>query len=272
MEWKKFCALDLCSEEAQNRLREFAFLRFRNLASRYAHRTSVKDTRSLAPEKKDSWHLFETHMTVKTTQQGKRYKDWLFARTIRSDDPALDVIQGGASLIMRQVVRDFLRQEFPPKNIVSLHSPLSNNIGGSFTLEDLLPVDIDPSSEAALREYEKLAEVHADNFFENMTRRERLALLAREIGISLTHKTIEKIAGCRKSMLNAAYQDFMRRIAARLRTEYRDDDNESVLQLALMTVGNVKKSVLDWGKSENACAELFRTVEGGGRAALTGLK
>lgn len=259
-EWKKRCALGLCSKATQDRLREFAFLRFRKLILRYAHHTNIQDTRSIMPQEKDSWHLFETHLTVKTSKQGQRYKDWLFARTLKSNDPAIDIIQGGASLIMRDVVREFLRRECSARNTVSLHQPLVHG-EEIFTLEELLPGSIDPSREVIRREYATLAEGHARAVFKNMSKRERLVLLAREIGVSLAHEAVEKIAGCRKSTLHTVYHDFMKRVVATMKTEYRDDDSESVLSLTLMTISYVKGSVLDWGKSEPACAHLFRLSE-----------
>lgn len=258
MEWKKICALGLCSEETQSRLRKFGSVRFRKFLSQYATGTSVRSTYHVDLDAEDAWHLLETRLMINTTKRGKRYKDWLFARVKYSDDPPIDVIQGGASLIMRDAVREFLKREFSPRNTVSLSMPLAEGeSGGTLTLEDLLPGDADPSCQAALREYEELAREHAKAAFGEMSRRERLAITAREIGVSLAHSLIEKAAGCRKSVLNSSYHGFMRRTAERLKAEYPDDDNESVLWLTLITINNVKKSVLEWAKSENACAGFF---------------
>ncbi|MFC1497234.1 hypothetical protein ACFLS1_02010 [Verrucomicrobiota bacterium] len=255
IEWKEKCALALCSEEIQEQLRQFAFLRFRKLAFQYVHRTSVGNGQALVPDKKDAWHMFETHLVVKTTKQGKRYKDWLFARTRCSDDAPIDVIQGGASLIMRDVVREHLRREYSPNNMVSFNKPLSAE--GTFTLEDLLPGDIDPSCEAELHEYEELAERHAKDVFRDMEQRERVAFLAKDIGVSLADKAIIQLAGCKKSVLNTAYHNFMKKIASKLINEYPDDGHESVLRLTMMTISNIKENVWNWGKSEKACAHLF---------------
>ena len=117
VEWKELCAADLCSDTARQALREFAFLRFRKFAYQYAHRTNTGGTGALVPDAGDAWHLFETHLAVKTTKQGKRYKDWLFDRVRSTKDPPLDVVQGGASLMMRDVVRERHRLRDGPGNV-----------------------------------------------------------------------------------------------------------------------------------------------------------
>jgi hypothetical protein len=209
-------------------------------------------------------------VTVKNTQRGKRYKDWLFVRTQVSCDPPLDVIQGGASLIMRDVVRDFLRREQPFRHTTSLDAPLAIGEGARVTLLDMLAAELDPVSQLCLHEYEALADGHAGDILSDLTVRERIALLAKELRISLAHPFVEEMAGCKKSVLNDAYRGFLVRIASRLRARYPDDGAESVLTLTLMTLRRVSEEVVRTARSENPFAPLFMLAERCHETACTG--
>ena len=250
IEWKKLCLLDPCSTETQEKLHSFAKARFTGLLRRYS-----KDIKPL--EHHASWHLFETHMMVKTTKQGKRYKDWLFARVASSNDDTLNIVQGGASLIMRDVVREFLHRECQQLDMLSLDEPLLNSKESSVTLLDLLPAQIDPFSEIYLHEYESLAHEHAEEFLEDMSERERIILIARHIGISLAHPRVEAITNCKKSILNRSYRGLMTRIADHLRARYNDDDTESILTLSLMTIHRMALGLIEQAKIKKSYTELF---------------
>ncbi|MFO7870164.1 MAG: hypothetical protein R6V03_01880 [Kiritimatiellia bacterium] len=256
IEWKKLCALNLCSTSAQVVLKTFAAFRFTKLMERYR---AYADGPSSAPE--NPWHLLETHMTVKNTRGGKRLKDWLFARVKSSSDNALDVIQGGASLIMRDVAREYLRRECARPRTVSLDRPLPGRGTSSVTILDVLASGLDPSYETCLREYEDLARRHAGDFLRDMSRRERVALTAKRLGISLADSAVTKTAGCRKSVLFTAYRDLLARIASHLGAKYSADGAESVLTLTLMTLEEAASKVISRAKSEKSFSELFLLSE-----------
>lgn len=261
IEWKRFCALGLCSEQVQEQLREFACSRFRKFVRQYFDRTGCTDARPLDHDERDAWHLFEAHLVVKATKRGKCYKDWLFARAQCSNDPALDVIQGGATLIMRDVVREFLKQHVQPWNVISMDRPLVSGGDDSLTLHDLLPCVVDPSSEAAMREYEQLATDRGNRVFCDMTRRERVAVLAKATGVSLSHKAVLRAAGSRKSVLNTVYHALMENLASAIKLDFPDDDSASVLALTLMVVDEVKGRVLEWGRDLKTCAAIWRLAD-----------
>jgi hypothetical protein len=265
VEWKQRCALGLCSQETICGLRRFAEIRFRHFLRKYVHRTNLGHDQSL-PVATDAWHLFETHLTLKTSGQGKQYKDWLFARLQNSSDPPLAVIQGGATLLMRDVVREHLRKEFSPSTVQSLNQPCVNE-GFEFTLEDLLPGRLDPAREAEQREFEKLARVGANTFFEQMNQRERIGFLAKQLDIPLAHPAVQTAAGCGKSMVHAAFRDAVIRLAARLHTDFAQDDPGAVRCLTVMTLGEINTLVLDWANSEKTCVSLFWIAGGGSSEA-----
>lgn len=263
IEWKQRCALDLCSAAARTALRSFAGARCQNFARKCRETGRADGAAPPLLAAADAWHLLETHLVVKTDAAGKRYKDWLFARVAgRAGQAALDAIQGGATLIMRDVVREHLRREYSPREFTSLNAPLSDG-DVPLTLEDILPGGADPADEAGQREIERLAGEHASGFFREMSRRERVALLARELGLSLAHPAVARAAGCGKSMLCAAFRESVTRVAARLLADYGREDLPGVRVLTVRVLDRLTKAVLDWAAiSENACAHLFSLAGG----------
>jgi hypothetical protein len=172
----------------------------------------------------------------------------------------LDALVGGAVVLIRDVAREHLRREKAPSWIVSLQAPIPGVPQVTLTLEDLLPGTVDPAEEAAVREFERLSRVHAHAFFQAMERRERVALLAKELGLSLASPLVEEVAGCRKSALNDAYFTFFKRVAADLKTQYAEDDENSLRILAEMTFRGINDMVWEWGASERSCADFFSRV------------
>ncbi len=254
-EWNDRCALALCSNETQHALRAYGARQFRHYA-RFTAGGAASES-GLSPS--DQWHLFETHLSLRQTRAGKRYKDWLFARVSGASDPPLQVIQGGAGLLMRDVVRAFIRAERPQDRSVSLDAPLSDGADRSFTLHDLLPGALDPAQDLEIRELTRVADLLADASFADLAPRERVAIAAREQGLSLSHPTVERCAGCRKSMLHAAHAAAVGRVADRVRAEYRDEPADSIRLLAVLTLRALGARVLGWAISEKSCARLFST-------------
>lgn len=263
-EWRELCALGRCAESSRHYLQHFAHRRFRTLVDRYAHRTGVEEARALTSTigPRESWHLLETRFLVNSSIHGKRYKDWLFARLEPSPSSALDVIQGGATLILRDAVREYLRLEFPPPRTQSLSRPLQDGAGDPVTLEDLLPDEYDVADQAAHREYVELAEKHAATFFDATDERDRIALLARGLGISFAAPQIEKMAGRRKSVMSQAYRSCVARLASEIQRSYPGEDSASLLMLSRLTLETVTDRVLRWAKSEKRFAPFFLSIEG----------
>lgn len=247
-EWKRLCALDLCSRPARTALTAFARLRFSRYTAKYiANRTFRFD---------DAWHLFEAHMTIKQTGQGKRYKDWLFGRLKYSEDPPVDIIQGGATLIMRDVVRDFLSKESAAQNTISLDKPLDDD-GSPLTMLDLIAADNSTFDRVCELEYQRLADVHARDLYPDTGRRNTAALLAKQAGVALSHPLVEAAAGCRKSVLNDSYNRYVRKVARYLQKKYPEDGAESVLALTLMTLRKITELLFAEKYPEKEFAELF---------------
>lgn len=244
IEWKELCALGRCSEGARHELQQFAVVRFQKYANAEAYRTNDPNGYLLRVTPVDAWHLLEVYFTVHFNRQGKRYKDWLFARTELSEDNPLDVIQGGATVLMREAVREFIRREVPAWGHVSLHAPLHDS-PGSGTIEDLLPGELDPLGEVESREYEDLAAKHANALLGELDKRERVALAAKGLGRSLADPVVLEYAGCKKSVLNAAYGTLIQRVATQIMGAHPGEERASLRYLTERTLAHLREKILE---------------------------
>jgi len=252
-EWKELCALGLCTTTTQKALKTFTEHHGRRFIFRYAHRVGLSNTHAM-PSTDNMWHLFESHLTVKDNRDGKRYKTWLFDRA--TGPGTADTVNGGAVLLLRDVVREYLRREYMPARVVSMHSVVNEGLSG-LTIEDLLPGTLDTANEVAMRELEKFAESHARSLLAEMSLREKVALLARHIGVPSTEPEVVKLAGCQKSVLSKACQGFVAGACERLKAQYPDDDEEGVRMLIVMTLEALGQQVYEWAGTEPKCTSLL---------------
>ncbi|MBM4156868.1 MAG: hypothetical protein FJ221_17855 [Lentisphaerae bacterium] len=256
-QWHARCALTLCDADSAALLRGFAGRR----ASSMVRRLGRLAEDIPAPEPRDAWHLFETHLVTARTREGKRYKDWLFARVgARSGAEALDAIQGGATLILRDVVREMIRHEARPPDTSSLAAPVPGTNG--LTLADLLPGGTSPSDEAEDRDLEALARRAADSRFAAADRRVRVGLCLRALDLPLDGRATERAAGCSKSTLHAAVRDFIAGLAAGVRQTYALEAPGTAHAIAIRAVRELQDLAREWGRSEKSLARFFHKVEG----------
>jgi len=225
--------------------------------SGYAAQTNIEDPETVARvvAATDMWHIFETHLQTGNTRKGKRYKDWLFARIGQANGPALETIEGGASLLMRDVVRRQLQREFARRGTVCF----TDDDAAELQADQLLATP-SPADETARREYEELAARHAVTAFGQMSHRERIALLCREVGLALSHPLAQQAAGCRKTTLHSTYLAFHEKMARAMKASYPEDDPESVLGLTLMLIHAIKGRVTEWAEADASCSQLLGQV------------
>jgi hypothetical protein len=262
-EWKRRCALGRCDPETRRALRQFAHQRFRRYAARGAPAVSAaqRPLAAAALEPDAAWHLWETHAVTGTGRGGRRYKDWLFARAASAGDAPVDVIEAGGALLMRDVVREWLRREFSPAMMTSLDAPLPGS-EGPVTLGDLLPGTADPLDDISRREVDALAARVADETLAGMTRRERVALLAKFLGLSLAHPAVEEAGGCRKTVLNEACVRMMDALGARIRRTFAAEDPACLPALGAAALRRLRERLESEEKAEKRCARLFMVMEG----------
>ncbi len=250
-EWKARCALALCAPAAQEALRDFVARRTRTyLAASRARGGPAED-----PDEREAWHGFETYFVLNRRRSGKSYKDWLFARgtdPAAPGAPTLPALESGASLLLRDVVRERLRRERAPARVRSLQEPVAGaGQAVAVTLEDLLPGGFDTVREVDRRELERLAMRLADTVLAGLSRRERIALLARERGLSCAHPAVCKAAGCGKTALAEAYHSALQAVAGHVR---RDIPREPACVQAALSVAvfeAVRQCLKTWDRAEH---------------------
>ena len=257
LQWKQRCALALCDPDTQSALQDFVCHRFQNYLEFYQKElSSDPDMRATSPAS-DAWHSFETYFYLNQTRHGKSYKSWLFARGLDSShplSPSLPAVESGVSLLLRDVVRERLRHEASPRRVRSLHDPVcvsTDNV--PVTLEDLLPAAVDMDRQVEQHELEQLASI----IINALSRRERIALLARECQMSCAHPSILKTAGCGKSMLAAAHLSALRRVAQYVRDVYPDESAHILASLTVSVFENMGPGVRKWALSEKGLSEFL---------------
>lgn len=251
--WQERCAAARCTPAAQTDLFGFAFDRFR----RYLQKVRPSFSPPSAP---DAWHAFESHLALGRTRATKAWKAWLFARG--GEHPTLNCIQGGATLIMRDVVRSYLRNELHPQWMLSLDAPLgraADRQGSTIALEDLLPDTADPIADVDARDLQALG----DQFFviavERLTDREKIALTVHHNGKTLSHRAVTVAARCGKSSLcNALYQG-IQKMADLLQKALPEESAATRMQVASAMIGKI---ALETEKElEIAHPQLFRYIK-----------
>ena len=255
--WHARCALAPCPPATRDALRRFAWDRFRHYAVRSPGRPAPHDGELPSPE--DCWHLLETSLATSRTRTGKRYKEWLFARLAGSPDPPLDVIQGGASLLMRSVVARHLRSEGRSPSTVSLDAPTGSN-GEGLPLRDLLPDDAAADAAADVGRRLDGAAVVAP-FLRDLAERERLLVLAGRLGLSLAHPAVRAATGLGRSRAYVLWQHIYTRLAEAVRQRFPDEPPRTQLALASEAAAALGAELFSWGAAEKAAAPLFREVE-----------
>ncbi len=235
-EWHARCALDLCSPPTQAALRGFSGRLFGRFLERYRQRCPGRRMPAV-PTDAEAWHLLETHMTVPGVRNGKRYKDWLFARADAGPGDRLDALRGGAGVLLRTAVRRHIAAEGAERNRVSLDAPVDRSgESGALTLADLLPADADPTRPVRNRELEALAAQHADHLIHTLPRRVCVALRAKRAKRSLAHPAVTAEAQCGKSVLREAYRRFLESVFEYLQSRHPNEDRQVLVDLAVCVV------------------------------------
>ncbi|MDA1044478.1 MAG: hypothetical protein O3C57_04560 [Verrucomicrobia bacterium] len=250
-EWNQKCALGLCAPGTQTTLQEFTDRRFRRYLTRYAPSGRVD---RMMPTRNDVWHLFETHLVTDSSRRGKSYKKWLFARAASAGALSDASIESSASLLVRSVVRDYLRREHAPADMRSLDRLTED--GGETEITQLLPTALSPADEASWHEQESMASAAATHWLNQLTSRERIALLGKALGLPLSHGSIVSVAGCSKSVLSECYRALIIRMGESTRSTYRDESKESQIRLTMITLNTLTTRVLAWARQNEDLRDL----------------
>ncbi|MDD5706965.1 MAG: hypothetical protein PHR35_13665 [Kiritimatiellae bacterium] len=254
-EWRKRCALLRCGEPTMAALRGFAWLRFQRFA-----RILLGEAEGAArtPSAADCWHLLESRLAVGRLRSGRRYKEWLFARLESSDDAPLDVIQGGATLLMRDVARYTLAMEAPPAGTRSLDVPTGRDDDGPSLAECLPAATGAPPEQGELAAH---AAALAEDCFGQLDLRARLVLLAKRLNAPLYHPVVLTAAHTSRTRASEIWRAVYQRLAAMARDRYSSDDSARQLALALAASDKLAEIIFRWGRAEKQARPLFVLVE-----------
>lgn len=233
-EWKKHCDSAKCSDDARATLYQFARTCWNHHLDEQSGGGDVPETGEVAGE--DPWHRFESHCAIKQTTEGKSYKDWLFdrIRLLPNGTPA-DKVRSGAFFVMRWVVQDFLRKEGrfrlrrfgrpQPSLSESVHNSEKGKSEEGLTKEDLLPDTVASGQDVELRDLQRIAVEEAQALVRrHFSERQRIVFTAVAMQVPLSHPEVERIAGCKKSVLSDTVNKTLREIAANIHRDYDEDD------------------------------------------------
>ena len=257
-EWAMQCALGLCEASTRLELRAFVSSRFRYYARKCGFLTHADDPAQLFVSPDDAWHLFESRLRLRQTRAGKVYKQWLLARAGEWTDCPL--VESGVTLLVRDVVREHLRYEHMPQAFGSLEQPLPGMTGEPVSLRELLPGDADTALTVEQREIETLGASCSRDVYDRLSHRERVALLAREAGRSITDPVVLRTADCGKSELSRAYHKALDVVASTVRRRFAQDDREVCAAIACATLESVKLLLMHEIVWESDSAKSFNTV------------
>lgn len=198
-QWKERCAAALCDPEVEEAFQRFGRRHFQAHARFVpeASRQGAGWTRKV--EGREAWHLLEAHFLAGRARSGKRYKDWLFLRCDGGAGDWLQAMEGGASVLMRDVVRETVRRECPPS---FMHSMDSIDDSEEIPIEELIPSETyDPWRNLAEEEWLEQARHLAGEIVPRLGRRERVALWARSMGYGLSSSKVCHFANCTPGFL-----------------------------------------------------------------------
>ena len=257
-QWRERCASQLCDAPARDLLQGFVATRFNRFIQRIGF--AVKNVRGagLVPASQ-CMHLLESFIAVGQHKKGKAYKNWLFTR---APETQVGAVEGGVTVLIRDVVRDYVRKEFSPIFMCSMEDLTAGMRGRGLTIDDLISVGPAPDEAVAAREVKELAVEGAHAFVERVDHRTRVALVARELGLSLADPLVLDIAGCRKSALNDSHQKLCQHVCAVLKKRFPREHPGVVRQLVAATLCEVSRAIMDSACGKPPYARLFEAAGG----------
>jgi len=260
LEWKKKCALALCTDpQARAYLLAFGSRRFQTCKNRIENYDGASIT---IPVPEDCWHLFESHaITKKRQEDAKRYKDWIFDRLEKVN---VYGIESGAYGLFRDIARDYVHNEYHERRVDSLEAHLGNHQDSDtpLSLEDLVPGTVNSAcAEAINNEYRDNAEDVAERCFKNLDDREKTAVLASWLGLSLAHKVVVKAAQCQHTMLYRAKDAVCRKMKDEISSLYQDEDPQSLKCLYLFSLHALSERSVTWGRKDSRYHAVFVAAE-----------
>jgi hypothetical protein len=245
--WHEACALALIPVPDRIQLTTVIADRFRSMVRRI---NLHGQGRLSAPNDADCAHLFETYCAMHNRRDGKKYKYWLLTRGRRD----LDTVQSGVMLLVRNVVREWVRDAHPRTAAMSLQQTLGSNT----TLEQLLPDTRSEQRSCEQREWltQKLASDLSD-----LDPVERILLLLRAQGRVFSAPGIQAEFGVGKSTLHKYHRKLLEREAEELSGHFPGLSAEDACSLVLDLLDGWGKQLLSEFLAENTDVPAFKKAK-----------
>jgi hypothetical protein len=186
-------------------------------------------------------HLFETWCALHQRGNGKRYKDWLLSRGRRD----LDTIQSGVMLLVRNVVREWVRDSRAGAAELSLDTPIPEAHG--CTLIELLPA----SGESKDEEGVAWAERKAAALVASVDPLQRAVLMVRAQGRVFSHPQVRADTGFGKTALHRHHRQLLEQVAQEVKEAFPGLSAEEGSRVVLSTLDQAGQLILSQKDAEN---------------------
>jgi len=203
-EWRARCAVALLEEEQRIWLTGVIAKRFRLRLRKLAAAGIWSGSPPDAPSERECAHLFESHLQLHQRRDGKSYKHWLLTRGRRD----LDTVQSGVMLLIRNVVKDWVKHTHPRTAPLSLQE----TFGSDVTLEQCLPGEVrDLQSPVRIWVLEQL-----QSWAESLAVEEKRMLAIRAKGWVFSSPRALAVAGVGKTTLHKLHRSLLKTWADRI--------------------------------------------------------
>jgi len=284
-EWKKKCDLRRCGDETKATLLAYMQKRMHALVkwamvslSKVAHSQRLPASARSRHQNREyayhdikeidqwtGWDLFENYYVARGERTHKVYKDWLFLPAQDSSEDHVSVLEKKAHTLLRNVIRDYIKENYPPKQARSMDAPLQLNKDDEAAWSDFEKRSTQsPRDKIETWDARDAATGFAAQFFDNMDLRERVVLAVLGLDLPASCPEAERAAQCKKSMLGHARGQ----LCTRLKTQLEREFSEDTVYLGFYVVEALTAKCITWAKNETDCAPIFslaaqRQAEGG---------
>ncbi|WFB35776.1 hypothetical protein P3T73_16615 [Kiritimatiellota bacterium B12222] len=249
-QWRDACALALISEDASAQLTRVIALRFKSML----RKVNLHGNKGLAaPSDRECAALFESYCALHQRRDGKKYKQWLLTRGRRD----LDTVQSGVMLLVRNVVREWIRDAHPQTAEVSLQKSVGLT-GKSVPLEQLLP---DCSSQSRSEEQQAWVLERIQKQTEFLKPAEQVALFLRAQGTVFSAPGVKQRFGFGKTLLHQRLRQLMERLVEEVKDHFPGVAGEEGVGMVLDVLDGWGQYFLCEISAENTRFSAFGEVE-----------
>ena len=260
VEWKEKCDLRKCTLETQTIILRYVHKRWLNLTGNAIHKAKVGRVMLRELDAWTCWDLFESHCADLQSRTHKVYKNYFFDAIRTSNNSPVHTIKALIYQPLRDALRKYVKDTYLPAFVDSLDADIARD-DDAFTRLDVFvfPGQENPTLDAVTtREYHRIAVEVAKALFSELSHRLRVSFAANALDLPLSHPEVERLSGCKKSVLSESCRALILKLGSRLKAKYPQDDAE---RLTVLAFDCLKDMCCQWARTETSCAGLFLVVE-----------